>query len=281
MPLVEHLRELYRRTLRSAVALAVASAVCLFFHDFLFDVVTEPFEAIRQHYKAEGANVTLVFGDVAGPFTYTLKISLLFGVFLSSPVWFYQLWAFVTPGLHVHERRWAYGFLVAAVPLFLGGAALAYLFLPKAFDLLVGFNPNPERVANYILFQNYLSFVTRMLLVFGAAFVAPVFLVLLNLVGLVSARGLIRAWRPVTFGAFVFAAVATPSGDPLTMTALAVPMMLLYFAAAGVCAMNDRRRANAQVDGIDYRALSDDEASPLGYAPRSVEPASAVDEDVR
>ncbi len=280
MPLTGHLRELYHRTLRSALALLVASAVCLFFHDVLFDVVTEPFEAIRQQYSAEGANVTLNFGGVADPFTYVLKISLLFGVFLSSPVWFYQLWAFITPGLHVHERRWAVAFLFAAVPLFLGGAAVAYMFLPKGFDLLVGFNPNPKRVANIILFENYLSFVTRMLLVFGAAFVAPVFVVLLNLVGVVSARGLLHAWRPVTFGAFVFAAVATPSGDPWTMTALAAPMMLLYFAAAGICAINDRRRARAVVDGLDYRALSDDEASPLGYAPRSVEQASALDDDV-
>ncbi len=281
MPLVEHLRELYRRTLRSAIALAAATIVCLFFHDFLFDVVTQPFESIRLDYAAQGANVTLVFPDVAGPFTYVLKISLLFGVFLSSPVWFYQLWAFITPGLHAHERRWAFGFLFAAVPLFLGGAAIAYLFLPKAFDLLVGFNPNPERVGNFIHFDKYLSFVTRMLLVFGSAFVAPVFVVLLNLVGVVSGRALLRAWRPVTFGAFVFAAVATPSGDPLTMTVLAVPMMILYFAAAGIATLNDRRRARALIDGIDYRQLSDDEASPLGYDPRPAEPASVPDDDTR
>ncbi len=281
MPLVGHLRELYQRTLRSAIALAVATVICLFFYDFLFDVVTEPFESIRRHYKEQGASVTLNFQGVSDPFTYPLKIGLLFGVFLSSPVWLYQLWAFITPGLHAHERRWAVGFLAAAVPLFIGGACVAYVFLPKGFDLLVGFNPNPQRVANIIGFDKYLSFVSRMLLVFGTSFVAPVFVVLLNLVGVVSGRGLLRAWRPVTFGSFVFAAVATPSGDPVTMTALAVPLMALYFAAAGVATLNDRRRAKAVIDGVDYRALSDDEASPLGYDPRSVEPASVPDDDTR
>ncbi len=279
MPLVEHLRELYKRTMRSAIGLATATVVCFVFHDFLFDVVTEPFETIRQHYAREGATVTLNFGGVADPFTYPLKISLLFGVFLSSPVWLYQLWAFVTPGLHAHERRWAIGFLVVAVPLFVGGAVVAYIFLPKGFDLLVGFNPNPQRVANIIGFDRYLSFVSRMLLVFGAAFVSPVFVVLLNIAGVVSARALLHAWRPVTFGSFVFAAVATPSGDPVTMTVLAVPMVLLYFAAVGVCAITDRRRASAPIDGIDYRSLDDDEASPLPQQPRAVEPATVVDDD--
>ena len=108
---------------------------------------------------------------------------------------------------------------------------LAYVFLPKGFDLLIGFNPDPEQVANIIGLNDYLSFVLRMFLVFGIAFVLPVFLFGLNLAGIVTGRQLLRAWRQVILGAFLFAAIATPSGDPWTMTALAVPMLLLYYIA--------------------------------------------------
>ncbi len=282
MPLLGHLRELYVRILRSAIALVLATLVAFLFYRQLFLVVTEPFEVIRQEYAAKGANVTLTFRGVVDPFTYPLKVSLLFGIFLSSPVWLYQLWAFVTPGLHRHERRWAIGFLLAGVPLFLGGAVVAYFLLPKGFDFLVGFNPAPDRLPQLIGFGEYLSFVSRMLLLFGFSFLLPVFVVLLNLVGAVTARALLRAWRPVTLGAFVFAAVASPSGDPATMTLLAVPMLVLYFIAVGVASVIDKRRRNVVVDGVDYGALDDDEASPLASAPTPpVGPAQPVDDDRR
>jgi sec-independent protein translocase protein TatC len=142
---------------------------------------------------------------------------------------------------------------------------LAYVFLPKGFDLLIGFNPEPERVANIIGLNDYLSFVIRMFLVFGIAFVMPVFLVGLNLAGIVSGRQLLKAWRPVIIGAFVFAAVATPSGDPWTMSALALPMLVLYYVAAGLSLLTDRRRRNQRIDGVDYGDLDDEEASPLQY----------------
>jgi sec-independent protein translocase protein TatC len=192
------------------------------------------------------------------------------GIFLASPVWMYNLWAFVAPGLHRRERRYGIAFVATAVPLFLGGAVLAYLFLPKGFDLLIGFNPAPERVANIIGLDNYLTFVLRMFLVFGIAMVLPVFLVALNLAGVVSGRTLVRAWRPVIMGSFVFAAVATPSGDPYTMSALAIPMLLLYYLAAGIALVVDRRRRAAGIDGLHYEELSDDEASPLDTRPADI-----------
>ena len=152
---------------------------------------------------------------------------------------------------------------MVSVPLFLGGAALAYVFLPKGFDLLIGFNPDPDRVANIIGLNDYLSFVLRMFLVFGIAFVLPVFLFGLNLAGIVTGRQLLRAWRQVILGAFLFAAIATPSGDPWTMTALAMPMLLLYYIATILSLIVDRRRRREGIDGLDYAALDDDEASPL------------------
>ena len=267
MPLVEHLRELRKRLARAVLAFVVATVVCFFFYGELYTFIEAPFDQIRVDYAARDATVTLNFQGIADPFSYALRLCTLAGLFLSSPVWFYQLWAFVTPGLHRHERRWGLGFVLTSVPLFLGGAAVAYVFLPKGFDLLIGFNPAPEKVANIIAFDSYLSFVTRMFLVFGGAFVLPVFLVALDLVGVLSARALLRAWRPVVLGSFVFAAVATPSGDPLTLCALAVPMLVLYAIATGVCALIDRRRRHQLVDGVDYSALADDEAAPM--PPRS------------
>lgn len=263
MPLVSHLRELRRRLTLSVLAVIVGGIVAAFFYNQLFNLLTDPFYSIADEYRAKGYTLTLNFGGIGDPFSYALKICAMAGIFAASPVWMYQLWAFVAPGLHKHERRWGIGFVVVSVPLFLGGALLAYIFLPKGFNLLIGFNPAPERVANIISLDNYLSFILRMFLVFGIAFVMPVFLVALNLVGIVRGRALFRVWRPVILGAFVFAAVATPSGDPWTMTALAMPMLVLYAAAATLCLVLDKRRQARGVDGLNYDTLDDDLASPL------------------
>lgn len=267
MPLAAHLRELRVRLTRGVLAILVASVAAAFFYGQLFDLVTNPFYAIAEDYEARGYNLTLNFQGVGDPFSYALKICAMAGIFAASPVWMYNLWAFVAPGLHQREKRYGIAFVAVSVPLFLSGAVLAYFFLPKGFDLLIGFNPAPERVANIIGLDNYLSFVLRMFLVFGIAFVLPVFLVALNLAGIVSGRSLLRAWRPVILGSFVFAAVATPSGDPYTMTALAVPMLLLYYLAAAISLLTDRRRRRAGIDGLDYATLDDDQASPLAPPP--------------
>lgn len=263
MPLAAHLGELRIRLTRSVIAVVLASIVAAFFYDELFDLVTSPFKSIQEDHPEAQLN----FGNIGDPFTFALKICAMAGLFAASPIWMYNLWAFVAPGLHQRERRYGVAFVATAVPLFLGGAVLAYVFLPKGFDLLIGFNPDPENVANLIGLNDYLSFVLRMFLVFGIAFVMPVFLVALNLAGVVRGRTLLRAWRQVIMGAFVFAAVATPSGDPYTMSALAIPMVVLYYIAAFVSVLTDRRRAKAGIDGLDYAGLADDEASPLDGPP--------------
>jgi sec-independent protein translocase protein TatC len=259
MPLISHLRELRRRLTLAVLAIVVGAVIAAVFYNQLFDLITEPFNKI----KVDHAGATLNFGGIGDPFSYALKICAMAGIFIASPVWMYQLWAFVAPGLHKNERRWGIGFVVVSVPLFLGGALLAYIFLPKGFDLLIGFNPDPGNVANIISLDSYLSFVLRMFLVFGIAFVTPVFLVALNLVGIVTGRALFKAWRPVILGAFIFAAVATPSGDPWTMTALAMPMLFLFAIAASLCLVLDKRRRQRGVDGVDYSTLDDELPSPL------------------
>ncbi|HEX7188322.1 MAG TPA: twin-arginine translocase subunit TatC [Actinomycetes bacterium] len=272
MPLRSHLRELRIRLMRAVLAIVLASVASAFFYKELFDLITDPFYSIADEYEAKGYNLTLNFQGIGDPFSYALKICAMAGIFAASPVWMYNLWGFVAPGLHRREKRYGIAFVLVSVPLFLGGAVLAYFFLPKGFDLLIGFNPAPERVANIIGLDNYLSFVLRMFLVFGIAFVLPVFLVALNLAGIVSGRALLRAWRQVIMGSFVFAAIATPSGDPYTMTALAVPMLVLYYIAAGISVVTDRRRRRAGIDGLDYAGLDDDSASPLPGRPTDVDP---------
>ena len=259
MSLTDHLRELRVRLVRSVLAIVVCTILAAFFYDQLFNFVVDPFYKIGE----EHPDATLNFGNIGDPFTFALKICAMAGIFLASPVWLWNLWGFVAPGLHKKEQRYGIAFVGVSVPLFLGGAALAYVFLPKGFDLLIGFNPDPDRVANIIGLNDYLSFVLRMFLVFGLAFVMPVFLVALNLVGIVTGRALFKAWRPVILGAFIFAAVATPSGDPWTMTALAVPMLVLFATAASLCLILDKRRRQRGVDGIDYSTLDDDLASPV------------------
>jgi sec-independent protein translocase protein TatC len=266
MPLMSHLRELRIRLVRACLAIVVASVAAAFFYGQLFDLLTAPIDSIKDKYP----NLVLNFGGVGDPFTFALKICAMAGLFAASPVWFYQLWGFVAPGLHRRERRYGIAFVMVAVPLFLGGAVLAYFFLPKGFDLLIGFNPDPDEVTNIISLNDYMSFVLRMFLVFGIAMVLPVFLVALNLAGVVSGRVLLRSWRPVIMGAFVFAAVATPSGDPYTMSALATPMLVLYYVAAGIALLVDRRRRAAGIDGLHYEELSDDEASPLDTRPADI-----------
>ena len=267
MPLTSHLRELRIRLVRSVLAIIVGTVIAAFFYDQLFSLITAPFNSIKD----EHPDATLNFGNIGDPFTFALKICAMAGIFIASPVWLYNLWGFVSPVLHKRQKRYGIAFVAVSVPLFLGGAVLAYTFLPKGFDLLIGFNPQPDKVANIIGLNDYLSFVLRMFLVFGIAFVMPVFLVALNLAGIVTGRQLLKAWRPVILGSFVFAAVATPSGDPWTMTALAVPMLVLYYIAAGLSLLTDRKRRRQGIDGLDYDALDDEVASPLDTRPTSLD----------
>ena len=267
MSLTEHLRELRIRVVRSVLAILVCALVAGFFYNQLFNLIVAPFNQVAEKYP----NAKLNFTGLGDPFSYALKLCATAGIIAASPVWMWNLWGFVSPGLHRREKRYGIAFVGTGVPLFLGGVALAYYFLPKGFSLLIGFNPSPEKVANIVALDNYFAFVLRMFLVFGVSFVLPVFLVALNLAGIVSGRQLLTAWRPVILGAFVFAAIATPTGDPWTMTALAAPMLVLYFIAAGLSLITDRRRRRTGIDGLDYNAMDDDEASPLDTSPSTLD----------
>jgi len=241
MSLRDHLRELRRRVVLSAVGLAVGSIVGWIAYSPVFDALQRPLVNLAAQ---RGGLIAVNFAGIATSFDLRIKISLFLGVLLSSPWWVYQLWAFVTPGLTKRERRYAVGFVAAGAPLFLVGAFLAWLVLPNAVAVLTNFTP--KGATNLIDAQVYLSFVMRVMLAFGLAFLLPVLMVALNFAGLVSAKAWARGWRWAVLGIFVFAAVMTPTPDAITMLLVAIPMCGLYFGAVGICAWRDRRRATTR-----------------------------------
>lgn len=263
MPLTEHLRELRSRLVKSGLAIAIGMVVGWVYYAQLFDWLSAPFMGAVEQAKAEGREVTLALTGVADPFVLQMQVAAVAGVVLAAPVWLYQLWRFVTPGLHRHERRWALGFVAVAFPLFLSGVALAYAVLPLGLQVLLGFTP--DNVENIVSVDRYLSFFLRTVLVFGVGFLLPLLLVLLNFAGVLSGRRLLSWWRWIIVGVVLFAAVATPTGDPINLLLLAGPILLLVAAAVGVSLLNDRRRARRRraAGELDYSTLDDDEISPL------------------
>ncbi|PWJ53190.1 Sec-independent protein translocase TatC [Quadrisphaera granulorum] len=254
MPLREHLLELRKRVTIAGIAVLLGSVAGWFLYDPVLDYLTAPIEAA----KARGLDIAINFQGVGTPFDLKLKLSVWIGFIVSSPVWIYQLWAFVTPGLTKKERRYALGFMSAAVPLFLAGVWLSSLFIPNVVSFFTSFTPSDG--ANIIAAEDYLGFVMRTVLVFGCAFLLPVVLVGLNLLGLLSGKAVLKAWRWVTVLCFLFAAIATPTPDVVAMFTLATPMLLLFAVAIGICLLNDKRRAKREPQ---YGDLADDEASAL------------------
>jgi sec-independent protein translocase protein TatC len=266
MPFLEHLRELRKRLVRGSLAIIAGSTLAWFFYDPIITLLIDPVCNAGAAGVSNTACGPVVVSSVLGPLSLQLKVSLFGGLLLASPVWLYQLWAFLAPGLHRNEKRWTYAFVSGGVPLFLLGAGAAYLILPKAIRVLLDFTPGG--VGNLIPLDQYLDFVLRMLLIFGLAFELPLVLIVANLAGLLSGRRIGSWWRAMVFGIFVFAAAATPTGDPLTMSALALPMVLLYVIAVVVALLVDRARGR--------RAARDEEAQ--GEATRDEE---VRDEEVR
>ncbi|MFY1676175.1 MULTISPECIES: twin-arginine translocase subunit TatC [unclassified Streptomyces] len=279
MPLAEHLRELRNRLAKALLGVVVVAVAAAFFYNDIINFITEPIldsvgcresfaELARTADEKSCAQITI--NGLLTPFTLALKVSLMAGVVLASPVWLYQLWAFVAPGLHRHERKYAYAFVGTGVPLFLAGAYFAYSVLPTTAKVLIEFTP--FGVDNLLPLDDLLDLVTRMVVVFGLSFELPLLLVMLNFTGVLSGRRMLGWWRGMILGITLFSAFATPSTDPVTMLALAVPIWLLFFGAVVVALLNDRRRKRREEAGP-----SDDEASDLDLTPApigEVEPAA-------
>ncbi len=257
MALTDHFRELRARLMRSVLVLVVSFFVALFFYDDLLDLVLEPYNQARVALDAEVETEAYVRG-ATGPLMLNLKLCGIAAIVVSSPYWLYQLWGFLLPGLHPRERKWSRLFAAVAGPLFMGGVALGYFVLPKGLEVLISFTP--EGMKNLLEFGEYFSFLTRMLLVFGIAMEIPLFVVMLNLAGVLKGRtiGRYRPW--IILGTFVFAAVATPSTDPFAMSALALTMTVLFLVSEAITRVIDRRRERKAAAAPQ---VADDEVSPL------------------
>ncbi len=260
IPLTEHLRELRSRFIKSGIAIAIGMVIGWIYYAEIFAWLSKPFTDVIAAAKANGQDVTLALTGVADPFVLQIQVSAMAGLVLSAPVWLYQLWRFVTPGLHRNERRWAIGFAAVATPLFATGITFAYLVLPYGLEILLGFTP--DNVENIVSVDRYLSFFIRTILVFGVGFLTPLLIVLLNFAGILSGKRLVSWWRWIIFTVFIFAAVATPTGDPINLLLLATPILFLVIIAVFISLLNDRRRAR-KLRKTDFNKLGDDEISPL------------------
>jgi sec-independent protein translocase protein TatC len=261
MELVEHLRELRKRLVISFVAVAVVSLVMgVWGYHAVFDVLRRPYCSVSPDRRTGGAGCDLIFTHPTDAFFVRLKVAMVAGTLLASPVWLYQVWAFITPGLHRNERRWGIAFVLSSLVLFAGGTVTSYLVLGPAMDALLGFAGNG--VVALLEVNKYISFVMSMLVIFGVSFEFPLVLILLNLAGVLSAARL-RSWRRVAiFLVFAFSGFATPTQDPFSMLALALPLCVLFEVAVLVARWNDRRRSRREAES-EFAGLSDDEASPL------------------
>ncbi|HEX9063526.1 MAG TPA: twin-arginine translocase subunit TatC, partial [Streptosporangiaceae bacterium] len=188
-----------------------------------------------------------------------VKVCIAVGVIGSAPLWMYQLWGFIAPGLHARERRWAYFFAGSAIPLFALGGTVAYFAMSKGLRFMLGILPG--QVFPIITINNYLSYAMAMLLIFGLAFELPLVMILLNVAGILNHQRFAKWRRMIIFGVFAFAAVATPSPDPFSMLLLAVPCVILVEAAEIFVWANDRRKAKR---GTVYPGLSPEQIHEYG-----------------
>ncbi|MEH0821166.1 MULTISPECIES: twin-arginine translocase subunit TatC [Micromonospora] len=265
MTLIEHIRELRNRLFRASLAILVGFGFGIWLAEPVRVLLSKPYCDLPQSFDAASGKCKFVQLGVADVFLLNLKIGLWVGLIIAAPIWLYQLWAFIAPGLHRHERRYAYVFTALAAPLFAAGAVLAFFVTTKGLEFLLDISG--DDIATNLEVTRYISFVTNLILLFGVAFEFPLIVLMLNFVGLASAKRLLSWWRVAVFVFFAFSAVVTPTPDPFGMTALAICLCALYFAAVGVAFLNDKRRGRGREV---YAGIADDEVSPLDLSDEPV-----------
>ncbi len=257
MALGEHFRELRNRLTISVLAIAVLAVVGWYFYDEIFSFVNAPIVRVAQERGDEA--VSLRFQNITEPFAMQLRVAIFSGILLASPIWLWQIWAFLLPGLRRPEKRIALSYFFISIPLFFAGAALAAFTFPRLVAILLGFTP--QGAANLPGAQEFLSLWLYFMLAFGLAFLLPVVLVAANQIGILPASVMLRSWRIVLFGILVFSAFMTPDPSAWTMLAMASPVFALFWCAVGISFLMERRRARKNPDR--YAGLSPDEATPL------------------
>lgn len=255
MPIGDHFRELRGRLFRSFLVFLIVFIVALFFQKVLLDLVMDPYNQARVA-LGESVQTSPVISGATGPLMLYLKLCAVAALVVASPYWLFQIWSFIVPGMHAKEKKWTRLFAAVAGPLFILGVLTAYYVLPTGLEVLIGFTD--DSMENLVEFGDYFSFLSRMLLVFGVAFEIPLFVVMLSLAGVVSGKQLARIRPWLIMGTFVFAAVATPSTDPISMLFLALPMTFLFLVAEVVARIIDKVRAKKAVP-----EWADDELSTI------------------
>lgn len=262
MTLVEHLVELRARMVKSAVALVIATVAAFVYFEPILEFLQRPYCELPAHLRggggSEGDCQLFVIG-ILDQFVIRMRVAMMAGAIASAPVWLWQLWQFVTPGLHPKERRWAVPFVASSILLFVAGAVFAYYTLPNGLRLLLGMGG--DAITPILTVDKYLSFITLMLLAFGVSFEFPLLMIFLNIVGVTPTAKLRRWRRGMYFGLCVFAAIITPSQDPATFLALWVPLCVSYEAVIVFGRTRDRMRRGRDIESTDN--WSDDELSPI------------------
>ena len=244
MTIFGHLAELRMRLVRMMLAVATGSIVILVFYDQFLRFLTQPYRNIcstRPDFNCDGTLFTL--GPIEG-LSARMRIAGYGGLIIALPV---IMWQFIVPALNKQEKKYSIPFIVTSVILFLTGAGLAYWTLDKALEFLIAWSG--AGVEQTYQISKYISLVAMMVLAFGAGFLVPVLVVFLQLVGVVTPQTLIKQWRYSFMGTFLIAAVVTPSGDPISMMALAIPMTLLFLLAVLIGFIAQRRKKKRSPDG--------------------------------
>lgn len=236
MALKEHLREFKNRIIKAAVATVLGAIGGFFLYQPFINAIKAPLDALNQE---QGREALLNYSTVQASFSLMVTVSLYIGLVLASPVWLYQLWAFITPALYKKEKRYALGFIFSAVPMFVIGLVTAWICLPAAVFALTAFNP--EGTSNIISAEIYISFVVKFMVSFAIAFVIPVILVGLNFMGILRGKTILKQWRWVVVFVATIAAMTAPGTDIMTMFYLAAPLLFFFFLAILICLWHDKR----------------------------------------
>jgi sec-independent protein translocase protein TatC len=240
MTLTEHLAELRVRIIRSALAVVLGAVIVIVFYDQVLDFIRGPYDDLCQR-KPEGfCESELFILDPLEGFATRLRIATWGGMILAMPVILWQIWRFIVPALHAKEKRYAIPFVLSSVLLFCLGGALAFLTLERALEFLISWSGSDVEQAFQV--SKYVRLVGLMVAAFGVGFLFPVLLVFLQLVGAITPSTLLGAWRYAIVGIFVLAAVITPSGDPISLLMLSVPLLIFYFVSVLIGYVIERRR---------------------------------------